>query len=66
MALGKLSIKQRVEAINKMIKELEDERTKIQEECPHENTTNVNYMYRVGATAPAEVCQDCGKVVQFL
>ena len=65
MALEK-SIRQRVDAINKQIENLQKEREYVQNECPHKNIKSVNYMYREGATLPADVCADCDKVIQFL
>jgi hypothetical protein len=56
--------RERIDQINKQIKDLESKRTEIQEECPHENTKDVDYMWRIGSTMAAEVCSDCYKFIK--
>jgi len=57
--------RERINQINKQIEEFEDLRKEIQEnECPHENTDVVEYMWRIGSTMPATVCLDCDKFIK--
>ncbi|WP_044403381.1 hypothetical protein [Lacinutrix sp. Hel_I_90] len=59
-----MSIKSAIKQINKEIKSLEDERTNLQNQCNHKKYSNVEFMWRVGATVKVDMCKDCNKVLE--
>lgn len=36
----------------------------LQQQCPHTETEQVDYMWRVGASVPVTRCLSCGKIVE--
>lgn len=47
-----------IESAEKALKELRDS-------CPHENIIDTNWSWRIGCIDPAEVCDDCGKLIKI-
>ncbi len=59
-------IKKDCEFIRGSMKILQDGLEKLQGLCPHENTFQGNYSWRVGSIHPAIICSDCGKIITVL
>ncbi len=48
------------------IKRAEERLKDLRSICPHENTFEGNYSYRVGSILAAEICGDCGSLIKYL
>ena len=59
-----MSYKDRIFQIKIEMEILQKERMEIQSKCPHDNTEEVDYSYRVGNTYRAEICSDCEKFMR--
>ncbi len=59
-----MTTRDKVDKINKKIKELNKKLTQIQLDCPHTNTKEITSTYRIGASCPAIVCMDCDKIIR--
>lgn len=59
-------IRKNKERLYALIKSAEDGLKELREKCPHENTFEGNYMYRIGATFRALICEDCGECLKSL
>lgn len=63
---ARLSIRKRANAIRMAINKLEENRTKLREECPHKVTEKVNYSWGPGRFAPdSDVCADCDELIKL-
>lgn len=59
-------IKSECESQYAKIKEAENRLNELREICTHENTFEGDYYWRVGASYPAKICSDCGRMVESL
>jgi len=63
--LTPFEIKKECEIAYDQIKKAEDRLKKLREICQHKNTFTGSYSYRVGASAPAIICSDCGELIKY-
>ena len=62
--LTQKEIKSECEKLYKTIKESNDLLSEIRKHCLHPNTSIGKYLFRIGSTFDAEICNDCGEVVK--
>lgn len=58
-------IKQRRDELFNQIESAEQGLKELREICPHEHIIDTNWSWRIGCIEPAEVCDDCGKLIRI-
>ena len=57
------AIKEQIAGINARILDLQNLRKVVQDNCPHRETKDGEYSYRIGASMVANICTECGKIL---
>jgi hypothetical protein len=65
MKLTAEQIKTECELHRDRIKAHTERLEEVQDNCPHENTFEGLYSWRVGCIDPAIICSDCGKMIKI-
>jgi hypothetical protein len=59
-------IKQECEEMYAQINSAQKRLMELRVICKHPNTFEGNYSYRIGVIQLAEICSDCGSVIEYL
>jgi len=58
-------IRRKYEKLSKQISDTQKAIEQLREKCPHINTEEGTYSYRVGCYQIAIICLDCGKLIKY-
>lgn len=61
-----INLKEECETLYKTIKDSKENLYKLRETCTHEHTFIRSYSYRIGCVNDANICSDCGKVINII